>query len=1221
MSKNRKIQKVLVALIVGTLCSAPFWSFAQNEKGVTRGGESTKAIGSSKAYVNEFGKLVCWPRVNANGKLLTYGPIVDTEGADDITTTTATLKGNILHDGWCSPITEQGFEVSTSEDFTTIVKTVKLTPVPTFTPCATYPACSCNDNKYSKEVSGLQPGVKYYYRAYAKNNCGTGYGDTLNFTTDNDFVVTVTGPDSYTFCITGSESATYTASIAPTMAGATYQWYLDGTKVSGATSATYTTTYTQASAGSHTVKCEVTVTALTRDGSKATTVTVNNPTVNFSGIGGNLSLCHGASTTLTANASASTGATLSYQWQKDGVNITDATAATYTATTAGTYGCEITATQSGCSSAPATKTVVVTEIITEVADASITPDASSICAGSNVTLIASASVSSGATMSYQWKKNGTSIPSATSATYAATEAGTYTCVITATQGTCSASQESAPATVTVTTPSVGTITLAGTTICANSTATLTPTITGSMGTLSYQWTTTGGTPIVDATSANYITPELTATTTYTLNVTAVAGSCSATGSATATVTVDGPYEAKDTIQICDCLLKPDYKYTVKGYTFTWADAAEVASTPTKSHIFTTAAGCDSVVYITLETWSSGAEKPTACANILNGRSNEIVDASGNLTKVKDFDNNEYSVVQIGDQCWMKQNLRVKHFADGTALVGATSVNEGHKANIYYTTSNNIYSKGPCDDEHGITMAQHTEKYGLMYNWYTAMHAATDASGNAIVPDFGLSDVQGICPEGWHLPDTAEWQTLERSAGFYGQHSETDHIFVGNSAIQLVTGCEWKKSTVAGSPGDYSAFGRNATNFSVRPAGCFLDVAHDVDGTHYNADQFAYVGIWAFFWSSNRYDKPGADIWVKDEAAYNYDITFDKTGIARDVNEDDYKIGRSVRCVRDKSSLKVRIDATEEAASGTSYTVTGNVYDLGSTTCAERGVVYGTSHNPTISNTKVTSGSGSGTYTCNVPVTAGTTYYVRAYAKDAANNIVYSNEIAIPMVCPSTTVTIDGDQYATVAIGNQCWTRHSLHATHYADGTAIAMGSPVAGDVYSETTAYYYTPYTNRGTLPSDAAGRINVWGYLYNWAAATNNGTLQGICPNGWHVPTLADWNTLDNYVTSRYGCSGGSAKALAYTNTWSNSEVTEAMACAPGHTVSSNNASGFGAYPVGIYNPTKNYVLETTHVNFWASDNYYTTFSNKSTNLDKVNLSTLANGKQFAFSVRCVKD
>ncbi len=1509
MSTYKKIQKVLVALIVGMLCAVPFWGSAQVEKGVTKAGESTKATKTSpaKPYVNEFGKLVCWPRVNSNGKLLTYGPIADTEDADEITATTAKLHGNILHDGWCNPagVTTQGFEISTSAEFTTIVKTVTLSPTPTFTPCATYPNCTCENNKYSQTVTELLPGTTYYYRAYATNSCGTGYGDTVQFKTDDDYEVVVTGPEEYVFCITGSETATYTATTDPVISSGTktYKWYVDGTLVSGATSSTYTHTYTQADAGEHTVECEISVVGLTREGSTGTLITVLNPTVNYTGITGETNICYGENTTLTANANASTGATLSYQWKKNGSVIPDATASSYTTenlTSNATYTCEIIATQDDCPSAASTKTVNVTVNHPVVESATVAPESTEVCAGNPFTLNVNAEATpAGATLSYQWQKNGTNISGATSATYAATptspstdsytcvvtatlngcpsepvnadasvsvieaasvgtitlpneticdgssttltpavsgnvgnlsylwstgeetatisvsptstttytvtvtasngacsatgsktvtvtvskptvtftsitgpegicsggtatltanatassgaelhyqwsyndhaingansatyttstisgtgyrtykctveaidgnectsgdvekeftfniynpsvsnayitpntptticagnsttltahanvnptaatvsfqwkkngadisgatsptynasEAGEYTCVITATQGSCSKSATPNATTVTVSTPSVGTIALAGQTICSGENAMLNPTITGSEGTLSYQWST-GGSNILGATSASYTTPNLTAETnkivnvTYTVNVTATVGSCTATGNASAVVKVKGPYLKHDTLEICDCQLP--YTYNKNGWNETWT-AADLASGEenriTRTRELTTAEGCDSVLKITLQTWSAANTEDTPCRGILTNRDNEVMDGT-DLYRLIDVDGNEYNVVQIGDQCWMKENLRVKHFdnngVQGAALVESHHVSEGNAANIYYTPSNGkVRTKNVCDHVDYISYdSEYERQYGLYYNWYTAMGTNT--------PAYDMHNVQGICPHGWHLPDTAEWQTLERAAGFYGQHSETNHVFVGTSAIHLVTGCEWKQSTVANSPGDYTAFGRNDLNFSARPAGCFLDVEHTIDGYDYGVDSVAYTGIWTFFWSSTRYLKKDINGNVVPQfsagkAAYNYDITFDSAGIARDVNGEDYLIGRSVRCVRDVSSMKVRIDNKAANTDGTAYVITGNVYDLGSTTCAERGVCYATHTYPSITDNKViaTGTPESDTYTCNVPVTSGDKYYVRAYAIDAAGNVVYSNEVNVPDVCPSATVQDgNGNSYTTVAIGSQCWTTHSLHATKYADGTDLTLGSPTTGNLYSSTVGYYYTPYPSNAPT-SDAAARIQIWGYMYNWAAATrgvSGDNVQGICPNGWHIPSMADWNTLDNYVKSTYGCNGGSAQAMSSINTWTS---TGTSTCMPGYDAAhTNNKSGFNAYPAGYYNAT-GYTDAANSVRFWASDNNYYTrlvYNNKDflSNNTATNLQT-----NYAFSVRCVKN
>lgn len=87
-------------------------------------------------------------------------------------------------------------------------------------------------------------------------------------------------------------------------------------------------------------------------------------------------------------------------------------------------------------------------------------------------------------------------------------------------------------------------------------------------------------------------------------------------------------------------------------------------------------------------------------------------------------------------------------------------------------------------------------------------------------------------------------------------------------------------------------------------------------------------------------------------------------------------------------------------------------------------------------------------------------------------------------------------------------------------------------------AYWY--YAN-GTVASKST-----YGLLYNWVAvmhgASSNSAVpsgvQGICPDGWHVPSYAEWKKMTDYVSSQsqYFCSSNSsniAKALASTNEW----------------------------------------------------------------------------------------
>ncbi len=1379
MRTYKKIQIAIAALFVGLLCSSPLASLAQNENGVTDQGESTTKLNGS--YVNENGKFVCWPRVSPNGKLLTYGPVVTTDSVNSITPTTAVLYGNVVHDGWCG-VTEQGFEVSTDANFATIVATVVKNPQPSFTPCI-YPDCLCMGNKYQEEVSGLTAGTHYYYRAYATNDCGTGYGDTLTFTTENSFVVTVDGPTPVQFCPGGSQSATYTASVTPAMTSPTYQWHLDGVAVTGETNSTYTTTFSVT--GTHTVKCEITASGLTVTGSKSVTVstytvpalaisapddpicvggagnltattgfstyawssnvassstntatynaagtysvtattsngctatasksvTVNDPQVaSATGITGTLSICSGSSTTLTANATASTGATLQYQWKKNGTAISGATSASYTTealTTTTGYKCSVTAVQDACSSTATELTTTVEVITPTLTDVAITPSPVDICSGETATMTVSAT--GNGTLSYQWRIDDATIIGANNTSYttpALTSTRNYTCVVTNDYNGCIISRTSNQARVNVYNASVGTLSLAGTTVCYDKPATLTVSASGNNGTLTYQWAT-GGSDISGATNSSYTTPNLTAATDYTAYVTATINTpvtCTATGNVTATVNVYGPYDVYDTVKVCNCQFP--FSLPLGEWTPTWTSATTPAKT--QDHTYTSSTGCDSVVHITLELWDSQNETATTC-NVSNIRSNEVGSA-GALSELVDVEGHHYKVVQIGNQCWMKENLRVKSFSDGRELRAVDNVSYGNAADIYYSKSGSISSRGVCEQGTPLSLDEYQTRYGLMYNWYTAMDNAN--------PDYDMHNVQGICPTGWHLPDTTEWQTLERNIGFFGQHSETDHVFVGHEAIKLVTGCEWEESNTPGSPGDYDALGRNATHFSARPAGCFLDHDANVEtshGTiHYDANTFAYVGNWAFFWSCTRYKK---GTHPAGKAAYNYDISFDRAGIARDVNGEDYLIGRSVRCIRDVSTLKVRIeDAINTSA--TEATITADVWDLGSTACDERGVCWSTSHNPTIADNHTQNGTGGGTYTANITgMTAGTTYYVRAYAHDG-EGYVYSNEITLPITAPvvvTTTVTkqsntkatlsgdittlgdvscvagiclstsanpttadtyqsitvtstgeysidftgltagetyhyrayalntsgesygadatfvaapcnglttisdVESNTYEVAVIGSQCWTQRSMHTTHYANGDVITCGSPTSGNTYSSTTGYYYHPYNNQSTLPSDAATRITAWGYLYNWAAVNDS---RGICPSGWHVGTLTDWQTLDDYAKNNYGCSNGSARSLASVESW----ASDGTSCAPGNNPSSNNASGFNAYPAGIYNPTSGgYKLTKQFVNFWTSTGEYFSaigYNNKDLSIrnDTGDGSTSIT-RRYAFSVRCVKD
>ena len=319
---------------------------------------------------------------------------------------------------------------------------------------------------------------------------------------------------------------------------------------------------------------------------------------------------------------------------------------------------------------------------------------------------------------------------------------------------------------------------------------------------------------------------------------------------------------------------------------------------------------------------------------------------------------------------------------------------------------------------------------------------------------------------------------------------------------------------------------------------------------------------------------------------------------------------------------VVLTTTVTKQSNTRATLSGDITTLGDVSCIA-GICLSTSANPTTADTyqsiTVTS---TGEYSIDFTgLTAGTTYHYRAFAHNTSGDAYGADATFVAHPCNglATITDVESNTYEVAAFGSQCWTQRSMHTTHYANGDVITCGSPTSGNTYSSTTGYYYHPYNNQSTLPSDAATRITAWGYLYNWAAVNDS---RGICPSGWHVGTLTDWQTLDEYAKTNYGCSNGSARSLASVESW----ASDGTSCAPGNNPSSNNASGFNAYPAGIYNPTSGggYKLTKQFVNFWTSTGEYFTavgYNNKDLSIRNDTGDGTTITRRFAFSIRCVKD
>ena len=112
----------------------------------------------------------------------------------------------------------------------------------------------------------------------------------------------------------------------------------------------------------------------------------------------------------------------------------------------------------------------------------------------------------------------------------------------------------------------------------------------------------------------------------------------------------------------------------------------------------------------------------------------------------------------------------------------------------------------------------------------------------------------------------------------------------------------------------------------------------------------------------------------------------------------------------------------------------------------------------------------------------------------------------------TTVTdYDGNIYQTVQIGNQVWMAENLKSIHYADGTPLVSGTGV-GDITGNYTTKYYFYYVDDSATYAGTYGALYTWAAVMNGAASSNNNPsgVQGVCPDGCHRPSEAEWKELE---------------------------------------------------------------------------------------------------------------
>jgi uncharacterized protein (TIGR02145 family) len=303
--------------------------------------------------------------------------------------------------------------------------------------------------------------------------------------------------------------------------------------------------------------------------------------------------------------------------------------------------------------------------------------------------------------------------------------------------------------------------------------------------------------------------------------------------------------------------------------------------------------------------------------------------------------------------------------------------------------------------------------------------------------------------------------------------------------------------------------------------------------------------------------------------------------------------------------------TSSAASGG-----GEVTSDGGTEITSRGICWSTSENPVIIDSMTSDGTGPGSFQSTISgLTSDTKYYVRAYATNIKGTS-YGNQVSFTTLAILTGSFIDsrdGHEYSYVKIGTQTWMSVNL--------AYLPAVSPCAEGSYD--TAYYYVyGYQGNNVTEAKATEKYIQYGVLYNWPAAMNGGTssnsnpsgVQGVCPTGWHLPSMSEWDVLENYLGGWYESAGGKMKSTGTI------QGGDGLWNSPNG--GATNESGFSGLPAGNRDYTGSFD-GLGYGAYWNSTTADTSVYNYSAYLEWSDASSLQyyGTKQEGFSVRCIKN
>jgi uncharacterized protein (TIGR02145 family) len=466
-------------------------------------------------------------------------------------------------------------------------------------------------------------------------------------------------------------------------------------------------------------------------------------------------------------------------------------------------------------------------------------------------------------------------------------------------------------------------------------------------------------------------------------------------------------------------------------------------------------------------------------------------------------------------------------------------------------------------------------YGGLYQWNEMMDYQESDDENP-------GKKRGICPVGWHLPSDPEWIELFTFLGGQG---------VAGGKLKETGIIHWNSPNTGAT---------NSSGFTALPAG-----NRQIIGSFGNIAQYGY------WWSST--GSSGTNAW----SWYAGNIT---SGITRWTYEKEY--GFSIRCVQRFNQLSYLIvsDMELEMVSDLNFYGGINKIEL---------IIINSSTNKLIDistfNTKTTAFNLSLSSSVLSP---GDSIHITITFNSPLNGIYYSDTLNIesddpykPVIhiplsgyVPKTDSIIDirnSQVYSVVKQGQQWWMQENLN-----------IGDQISGSL-NESDNGIIEKYCF-----DNNPGNCNIYGGLYKWnemmdyypSENGNPGTIQGICPVGWHLPTDEEWKEFEIYI----GLSRTDADKYGWRGTGIGGKMKESGTV---HWITPNtgatNESGLSVLPAGYHGNTgPGYSDLYYDTDIWSSTEYGNDYTICRT-LFYDNSQVMRNpfDKNYGFSVRCLRD